>query len=168
MAGIRLAKLTDLSEIMVLAARLKDDTNYRNLPFNAVIARRTCKSAMTDKDSRVWVSTHADGRIAGFLVGIVGPMVWTHYLGASDLYFMAEAGGDLLLDAFIAWAKLRGVARIDMGISAGGEREAALKRAFRRKGFDYSGPCFHLNLLPTGDDSERHRQTAPQADAAIR
>lgn len=153
MVRCRLAKIEDLSAIVAFAAKLYPQSNYAagGLPFNAVIARRTCKSAMTNKDSRVWVTTK-DGVICGFLICIVGPMMFTHYAGGSDLFFMAEAGGDKLIDAAVHWCKLRGVARIDMGISAGvGDREETFKRLWRRKGFMYSGPVFSMNLLPAGD-----------------
>lgn len=149
MTVVRLAKLTDLSEIVAFAKRrIEAGTNYAEFPFNAVIARRTVKAAMTDADSRVWV-TERDGQIAGLLIGELGPMDFTHYLGATDRAFLAEAGGELLLEAFVDWCKLRGVARIDMGISAG-ETRKGVERLFRRHGFKPSGGMFHLNRVAEG------------------
>lgn len=158
MIRVRLAGLADLSAIVALGARLHVLTNYADFQYNAVIARRMAKAAMTDKDSRVWVSVR-DGEIVGFLVGMIGPMLQTHYMAATDQSFAAEAGGDLLLDAFIGWCKLRGVARIDMGISAGARNEKALRRLFQRKGFEYAGPMFCMNLLP-GEERVGHQETA--------
>ena len=151
MITCRLGKLTDLSEVLAFAKRKLEDTNLNPLGFNAVIARRTVKNAMTSADSRVWV-TERDGAIAGFLIGEIGPLPMTHHMGATDLAFLADAGGDLLLEAFKAWCKLRNVARIDMGISAGPEHDAAVRRMYGSKGFVYSGSMFHLNLLGTGDE----------------
>lgn len=154
---VRLAKLSDISDILALAKRVLPATNYARFPFNSVIARRSVQRCMTSADARVWVSEDERG-IRGFLIGEIGDMTHTHHRAASDLAFLAEAGGDLLLDAFIEWCKLRKVARIDMGISAGPERDAAVRRAFARKGFEYSGPMFHLNLLGD-DDRERHQES---------
>lgn len=142
---VRLAKLTDLSDIVALGAKLVPLTNYGPLGYNAVIARRVVKEAMTSKYSRVWI-TEDKGKITGLLIGEIGPMTTTAKMGATDLAFIADQGGDLLLDAFVDWCKLRKVSRIDMGISAGPEREEAIKRVMRRKGFVYSGPMFHMNL----------------------
>lgn len=147
---VRLAKLTDLSDIVAFAKDALERTNYATLPFNSVIARRTVKHAMTDATggSRVWV-TEDDGKIVGLLIGEIGPLPMTHFNGATDLAFLADRGGDLLLDAFVEWCKLRKVARIDMGISAGPLRERAVRRAFEMKGFEHSGQMFHMDL-PTG------------------
>jgi hypothetical protein len=146
----RLAKVADMSEIVALGARLMPQTNYGTMAYNAVTARRSLKAYMTNGDSRVWVSEDAHGRIRGVLIGEVGPMGWSTYVGATDFVFAAEAGGDKLLEAYVAWCKLRGVARIDMGISAGTltpRQEKALLRAMRRHGFVYSGMMFHRDLL---------------------
>lgn len=144
---VRLATLSDLSAIVAFGARVHPVTNYAPMPFNAVIARRIAKNAMTSKDSRVWVSEDKHGMIRGVLIGEIGPLFFTHYLAATDLVFIAEQGGDLLRDAFVEWCKLRGVARIDMGVSAGPEREGAVKRSMRMAGFAHSGPMFHRNLI---------------------
>lgn len=145
----RLAHLSDLSAIVALGKEMAAQTNLAGIPYNAVIARRTAKRAMTSPNSRVWVIDR-DDEIVGLLIGEIGDMPMSHHQSATDLIFIAKAGGDLLLDAFIHWCTMRGVARIDMGVSAGPEREAAIKRMFRRKGFTYSGPCMHRTLLGEG------------------
>lgn len=153
----RLAKMSDISDILALAKAELPATNYRGLPFNAVVARRTVQRSMTSADARVWVAVDEGGRIHGFLIGEIGEMTHVAHMAATDLAFMADAGGDLLLEAFVQWCKLRKVARIDMGVSAGPEREPAMRRMFERAGFSYSGPMFHMNLLG-GDDGERGQE----------
>lgn len=143
---VRRGKLSDISAILAVAARILPTTNYAPLGFNSVIARRNVQRFMVTADSRVWV-VEDKGEIVGFLMAELGGMPHVARLSATDFAFLAERGGDLLLDAFIDWCKLCKVARIDMGISAGPEREAAIKRAMARRGFTYSGPMFHLNLL---------------------
>lgn len=143
---VRRAALSDLSEIVALGARIVPKTNLARFPYNAVIARRTTKRAMTDANSRVWVTESEDGKLKGVLIGEIADMPMTHYQCATDLIFIAEAGGDLLLDAFIHWCGLRKVARIYMGISTGTGREEATKRLFARKGLAHCGPMFVMDL----------------------
>lgn len=147
---VRLAKMQDLSDIVAFAKEWVAKTNYAAHEFNSVIARRTVKQAMLSADSRVWVADDG-GKVAGLLIGEIGPMTMTHRMGATDLAFLPSGkGGDLLLDAFLAWCKLRKVGRVDMGISAGPGHEKAIKRAMARKGFVYSGLMFHQNFV--GDE----------------
>lgn len=147
---VRLATLNDLSDLLAFGKEAMARSNYAAFPFNAVIARRTAKAAMTSPDSRVWIAHRDDGRMCGFLIGEIGMMPFTHLFAATDLIFVADAGGDLLLDAFVAWCKMRNVARIDMGISAGPDREALARKLFESKGFTYSGQMFHLNMPEGG------------------
>lgn len=147
---VRLATLNDISDILAFGKDAMARSNYSVFPFNAVVARRIVKQSMTSADSRVWIACRDNGVITGFLMGELGPMPMTHFHAATDLIFVADAGGDLLLDAFVEWCKMRHVARIDMGISAGPEREAAVRKMFESRGFVYSGPMFHLNMLPEG------------------
>lgn len=143
---VRRGMLSDISAILEVAQRILPSTNYAPLGYNAVIARRNVQRYMTTADARVWVVLDK-GKVVGFLMAELGALPHVARLGATDFAFLAERGGDLLLDAFIEWCKLCKVARIDMGISAGPEREAAIRRAMARKGFVYSGPMFHMNLL---------------------
>lgn len=143
---VRLAKLSDISDILAVAKRLLPLTNYAGFEFNSVIARRTVQRAMTQADSRVWVAVDDNERIRGFLIGEIGTMPFTARMSATDLAFMAEAGGELLRSAFKQWCVMRKCARIDMGISAGPNREAAVRRSFQRDGFERSGDMFHINL----------------------
>lgn len=148
MVAVRLAKLSDLSAIVAFgAAKLAPGSStYDGIPYNAVIARRTVKRCMLDPQARVWVAER-DGALCGFLIGEIGEMPMSHYMAATDLAFLADAGGNLLLDAFVAWCKLhRNVARIDMGVSAS-RPSPAFARLFRRSGFNEGGGLFYRNLL---------------------
>ncbi len=143
---VRLARLTDVSNILAFAKARLQGTNYAGFPFNAVIARRTVMQAMKDADSRVWV-LERDGAIRGFLIGEVACMPFTHHTSATDIAFMADSRGDLLLDAFVRWCKLRKVARIDMGVSATSKRKATVDRLYARLGFEQAGGMYYANLL---------------------
>lgn len=148
MVKVRLAKISDLTDIVAFAAKklAPGSSTYDGIPFNAVIARRTAKAAMTEKMSRVFVA-EKDGKLCGFLIAQIGEMPMSHYMAAQDLAFLADAGGDLLIDAFVVWCRLiPKVARIDMGVSAS-KPSPAIRRFFRRKGFAEGGGLYYLNLI---------------------
>lgn len=142
---VRKATHADLSAIVAFAKHKLAGSTYDGVPFNAVIARRTAKRALEDGDARVYVAERG-GVLVGFLIGEIGPMPMSHHMGATDLAFLADAGGDLLVDAFIAWCRLRKVARIDMGVSASAYTPA-IARFFRRKGFAAGGGLYYMTLL---------------------
>jgi hypothetical protein len=142
--AVRLATLKDISDILAFAKRKLESTNYQPFPFNAVVARRTVKNAMTNAWSRVWIATE-DGKVRGFLIGEIGDLPFSHYQSATDLAFLADKGGRLLLDAFVAWCRMRKVARIDMGVSASKVRRGT-DRLFSRAGFARSGGMYYQHL----------------------
>lgn len=149
---IRKATFADLSAIVACGARWHAaGSTYDGIPYNAVIARRTVKRCLTDADARVWVAER-DGEVVGFLIGQIGEMPFSHHTSASDLAFVAQAGGDELVAAFIAWCRLRRVARIDMASSAM-RASAVVRRFFRRAGFEEAGGLYFLNLIG-GDAAE--------------
>lgn len=135
--------MTDISDTLAFVKRKLTEGNYAGFPFNAVIARRTMRDAMTSNTSRVWLAEHK-GKIVGILVGEAYPMPFTHYMCATDTCFLADVGGEKLLDAFLAWCKLLKVARIDMGVSAGESRKG-VDRLFRRHGLTRAGGMYHMN-----------------------
>lgn len=142
---VRLAKLTDISDTLAFVKRKLTEGNYADFPFNAVIARRTMRDAMTSPTSRVWVAVDGS-KVVGILVGEAYPMPFTHYMCATDTCFLADKGGEKLLAAFLAWCKLLKVARVDMGVSSGESRKG-VDRLFRRHGLTRSGGMYHMNAL---------------------
>ena len=155
MISIRKATHADMSAVVAFAKRKLEGSTYDGVPFNAVIARRTVKRALEDGDARVYVATR-EGELCGFIIGEIGPMPMSHHMGASDLAFLADAGGDLLVDEFIHWCRLRKVARIAMGVSASTAAPRST-RFFRRKGFSEGGGLFYMNLL---DEQQHEREVA--------
>ena len=139
---VRLATLSDLSAIVALGAAWHErGSTYDGIPYNAVIARRTVKRCMQDADARVWVAVRGDD-VVGFLIGEIGQMPFSHFMSATDLAFVADAGGDELVAAFVHWCELRKVARIDMGVSASGP-SPVIGRFFRRNGFSEAGGLYY-------------------------
>lgn len=132
----------DLSDILVFGKRACDKSNYAPLGWNGVIARRTLKEIFEARNMRVFIA-RKDKQICGLLIGSIDPMPFCAGLSATDLVFAAEAGGDMLLDLFVAWCKLNKVARLDMGVSQS-EDDATITKLYERKGFIRAGRMFYM------------------------
>lgn len=152
MITVRLARPNQLSDIVAFGKKEYENTNYMpDYPFNSVLARRTVKAGMSHKDSRVWIAVRENGDICGLLIGQIWPGAWFAGTQATDITFIAAAGGDQLVDVFVHWCKLRGVNRIDMALTASNERKG-VRRFFRRKGFKPGGGSYYLHLQPEKGD----------------
>jgi hypothetical protein len=137
----------DLSDILAFGKAACDKSNYAPLGWNGVIARRTLKDIFEQRNMRVFIA-RKNKQICGLLIGSIDPMPFCAGLSATDLVFAADAGGDMLLDLFVAWCKLNKVARIDMGVSQEGQSEEALSKLYERAGFVRAGRMFYMQETP--------------------
>jgi hypothetical protein len=141
---VRKAALTDLSGIVEFGKAAVAKTNYADLPYNATSTRRTIQGWLKRPDMRVWIALR-DGRVCGVLIGSVDTLLFSHVNLATDFAFAAEAGGDKLLDLFIAWAKQMKAALIEM-VSSQENGYERYGRLLQRKGFVRSGGVFRKDL----------------------
>jgi hypothetical protein len=144
---VRVAQFPEISAILEWGRSKYEDSNFGQLGFNSVIARKTLSAAIANHDQIVLVA-RKDGAICGLLIGDIGMLPFSAGLQATDLVFVADAGGEILLSRFIAWARQRKVARIDMGHSQG-DSEAAV-RLYQMNGLTPTGRMFYLNLRGEG------------------
>jgi len=138
----RKAGLTDLSDICAYGKSKLAESNYAQ-DFNSVHFRRVVKSSLADRDCCVLVALR-DGEHCGLLIGQRMPMLFTPLYCATDLVFVADSGGDLLLDRFLSWAKASRVVRIDMGNSQKDSR--AMDRFMRSRGLERGGGMYYANV----------------------
>lgn len=137
-----------LAEISALVAWGKEAharSNYATCaPFNAVVTRQFFKGALSDPNHAFLVAK--DGAaIRGLLIGHCDLYPFSHARFATDVLFVADAGGDALLDAFIAWAQRKRVAVIESAPSQS-DRFDALARLFESRGFMRCGGTFRKIL----------------------
>lgn len=147
MITVRPATLADLPAMLVLGERLyRASDQAAALPWNGVIARRTLRDALLDRDSQIFLAHRAGSPDpCGILIGQLSASPWSAGVLASDLAFAAEAGGDRLLRAYLRWCRQRGARWVDLGVSQRGRPEAKT-RLLRRVGFTPAGGMYHLNL----------------------
>lgn len=143
----RLALLTDLSAIVAFGKGAHERSNYRDIRYNAVHTRRVVKDAIRDPDSCVYIALRG-GNVCGLLIGNVSPLPFSPLLAATDMVFVAERGGDMLLDLFLKWAKRMKAVRVDLGVSDDdpGDRVGNL---YQRKGLRRAGGVYYkVEVLP--------------------
>jgi hypothetical protein len=142
---VRRANELDLSNIVAFGKQAVAKTSYASLPYNASKTRAFLKGAMKDPSVQVFVAIK-DHNVCGVLIGSVDVVLFSHVLMATDLAFIADAGGELLLDRFLAWAKQRGAAIVEM-VSSQAEGYERYSRLLEHKGFERSGGVFRLTLV---------------------
>lgn len=148
--GVRAARVgaSMLSSILIYSRRACEASpSWGPLGYNAVIWRQTLLDSFRDPSSVVIAALNGND-VCGLLVGTKGPLPWCAGFGATDLVFVADRGGNLLLREFKSWCREKKVRRIDMGISdteitdEDGECIAA-DVMFRREGFSKSGRMYY-------------------------
>lgn len=132
---------SQFSEVLRFSAEAFAQTNYAPLKFNSVIARKTLRDTVQDRTMRPFTAWRGQ-RCVGLLIGMLAPLPWSAGLTATDLVFVAEQGGDMLLERFVKWARDNKCVRIDMGVSDDGVR-AGFDRLFRSEGFTRAGGVYY-------------------------
>jgi hypothetical protein len=143
--SVRLAHLGDLTRLVMFGRRAHADSNYSDIPFNANVTRNMFRGCVLLKGQDVLIAEREDGSLCGFLICMAIQLPFSLRKYATDGSFYAEQGGDALRDAFIAWAKSKRVARIDMNVSQAGQ-DRSIDRFYRARGFERTGGMYLLKL----------------------
>lgn len=143
--SVRLANLGDLTRLVMFGRRAHADSNYNDIPFNAIYTRNMFRGCVVMKGQDVLIAERADGSLCGFLICLSVPLQFSPRRYATDGGFYAEQGGDKLLSAFKAWAKTHHVARIDMCVSQA-DPNGRVSRLYLRKGLQPIGGMYVMKL----------------------
>lgn len=141
---VRILQPHMLSEVLRFGSTAFANSNMAPLGYNSVIARKTLRNVMGDPTMRAFTAWIGD-KCCGVIIGMLAPMPWCGGLCATDLVFAADAGGDLLLDKFIGWAKENKVVRIDMAVSDSGVR-AGYDRLFSSRGMARASGVYYWQV----------------------
>lgn len=135
------------SEVLRFSKDQFAKSNYEPLQFNSVIARNTLRNAAADGSMRVFTAWR-NVRCVGLLIGMIVPLPWSAGLTSTDLVFIAEQGGDMLLERFVKWSRENRVVRIDMGVGDA-QRAAGYDRLYEREGFTRAGGLYYAQWPTT-------------------
>lgn len=141
MIKVRLANTGDLTRLVIFGRNAHAASNYSDIPYNSMVVRETLRAAVTLKGQDVIIAEREDGSLCGLLIALTVPLPFSRKKYATDAVFFAEQGGNLLLDAFLEWARARHVVRVDMGVTQFDQTQR-LDALYERKGFQRTGGMY--------------------------
>ncbi len=142
---VKVANYKDLSEIVAFAKSQHAKSTFEQLPFNPAYFRKTVVQLITHNNGDILLAVNDKGQIRGMLMAWHEPMTFNRQPYATDLHFVAEQGGDMLLRKFKTWAKERGCYEIGMA-SFNGLDEDRIEKLYNRLGFRTIGKTYRLEL----------------------
>lgn len=139
----RRATIKDMSGILDLMEEYHKDSNLNDIPFDRPSAVQIIEAFIGSRSTNPLVAVNDKGEIRGLLFGTLEPYFFNKNRSyATDLMFIAEAGGPQLWRAFRDWAFGAGATRIIMGVSSGDPRASQLLEAL---GMNNTGGMYVLN-----------------------
>ena len=119
---------------------------YKGLMFNSALFRKSLHAIIKGGNGDILLAISKKGQIRGLLIAWHEPMLWTHRKMATDIHFIAEQGGDMLLRAFKKWARERGCCEIGLGTFSM-ENADRIETLFNRLGFETVGKTYRMELF---------------------
>lgn len=142
---LRKAYYTDLTGIILFCARQTDVLGPDDPPLNKGYLRVQLKKAIKSQESEVFLLVNK-GQICGVLWAWLAGYAWSKQTYVTDILFLAERGGNLLMNAMKKWGKANGARRWAMQthLKLDGER---VKKLYMRKGLREVGSVMEGSLI---------------------
>lgn len=131
--------------VVAFAKKMHPTTTFGHIPFNAPLFRSNLKRVLANDNADVLVAMDGAGEIRGFLIAWSESLLWSHQKYATDVHFVAEAGGDKLLREFSKWAQRKNCVEAGVG-TFNGVDEDRIERLYNRIGFKTTGHTFRMEL----------------------
>ncbi len=147
---VRVATLSDVPYLVTLGkAFIKEAPNYNNRPYIDDQAANHFTSLIKGKGV-IFIAEHNEQVIGGFVGRIGGDWFNGNKIAFDDcLYvkpeFRTSRAAYLLIDAFVSWARLMNVDRIQCGTTTGVESAGCI-RLYKHFGFTEYGTILDLEL----------------------
>ena len=142
---VRLAKFNDITPLVIFARKQHAKSTFNALEFSPALSRRNLREIIRGRNGDVLMAVNKAGEVRGMLLAWHESLVWTNRMYATDLNFVAEQGGDMLLRAFKKWAKERGCCEIGIG-TFNGQDEERIETLYNRLGFKTVGKTYRMEL----------------------
>lgn len=145
---IRQATTGDIPRMLELGRVMHAESRYSVHAWNDAKVHALIVQLIESEDGLALVAEH-DGEIVGGFIGYVGEHYFTDVLVASDYALfvgMSHRGamaGKRLIGAYVEWAKSRGAAMIQIGITTGVAVDAS-SRLVESCGFRNVGNLFEM------------------------
>jgi len=131
--------------MVIFAASQHAKSSFNHLLFNRALFRKNLRELIKGPGGDILLAISKRGAIRGLLMVWHESLTWTHAKYSTDIHFVAEQGGDILILAWKKWAKERGCVSIVTG-TFNGIDEDRIQILFNRLGFKTVGHTFQLEL----------------------
>ena len=142
----RIANHADITQIVIFAKGQHGKSVYKGYQFNAAHFRKTLKTIISGGNGDALLAVNDKGQIRGLLLAWHEELSWSKLRIATDIHFVCEQGGDMLLREFKRWARERGCIEAVMGTFNGMDEER-IGRLYNRIGFENAGHTFRARLV---------------------
>lgn len=136
----RTAYIADLSRIVAFCREHEHLLGPDDPKLNAGYLRRQLKQAIREGDQAVFIVCDNDDHLKGVIVCFVAPYIWSSQLYVTDILFVADQGGDVLMKKMIQWGKSQGAQAAAMQTHLG--FDPRVEKLYQRKGFTKVGAVF--------------------------
>lgn len=147
---VRLARFDDITNMVIFGRQQHEKSALGHLPFSPAAFRKSLHEIIRGGNGDVLLAINKAGEIRGLLIAWHEALLWTKAKVATDIHFVAEQGGDMLLRAFRKWALERGCSQMFIGTMSDkhiGPRNAfRIKRFFERMGLTAVGNVYRMEL----------------------
>ena len=142
---VRTANYIDVTNVIIFAKSQHDKSMFNHIPFNAAAFRKSLRMLIKGGNGDALIAVSREGKIRGLLMAWHEELTWTHRRIATDIHFVAEQGGDMLLRAFKKWAQERGCTEVCMGTFRRKD-EDRIEKLYNRIGFETVGRTYRMEL----------------------
>jgi len=143
---VRKAKYNDITALVIFCKAQHAETSFRDWAFNPALFRRSLREIIKGQNGDALIAVSKTGHIRGLLLAWHEQLLWTKQFYATDLHFVAEQGGDMLLRAFKKWAIERNCIEIGIG-TFNGKDEERIETLYNRLGFQTVGKTYRMDLI---------------------
>jgi len=118
---------------------------FKDEAFSPSALRRSLRDIIRGGNGDILMAINHKGIIRGALMAWHEPLTWCRKKVATDIHFVAEQGGDMLLRAFRDWAKKRGCSEICTA-TFNEQNEDRIERLYNRIGFRTVGKSYRMEV----------------------
>ena len=130
----------DLIPIMIFCRAHEHLLGENGPPLHAGYLRRQLKMSIKEKDQQVFITVDDNRKVLGLIVCWIAPYIWSQLLYVTDILFVADQGGDLLMKKMETWGKANGARCAAMQTHLG--FDPRVEKLYTRKGFERVGSVF--------------------------
>jgi len=137
---IRPAYLTDVTRIIIFCKAHEHLLGEHDPKVNSAYLRRQLRQAIGAKDQAVFIIFDNKNTLKGVIVCWLAPYIWNTQLYVTDILFLADQGGNFLINKMEQWGRKHGAARSTM--QTHDCFDPRVEKLYTRKGYHRSGAVF--------------------------